>query len=427
MNRKFFVLTCVFLTLLIIVFSCKKKTTTENNPPNKPSAPLFTSGENLIGDNITFQVLASDPDGDSISARFNWGDGDTSSWGNFIPSGDTITRQHSFHTKGTFFIKAQVKDINEETSDWSEPDSIVIQDSAWTLVWTCATPSAPWSPREEHSAVVFDNKMWVLGGFELPQHEKNDIWFSADGVNWSCATESAQWSGRGEHASVVYDDKIWVLGGYGGGLRNDVWYSSDGVNWTCATGSAGWSFRKDPASVVFDGKIWILGGGGATNYKNDVWFSADGMNWTCATETAEWCPRFHQASVVFDNNIWVLGGSTDTYNGDTNDIWYSSDGQNWRCATQRADFSASSDIPVIVFNGKVWEMGIGVYDSSGHWPSKYAVWYSRDTKLKHWQCLTDSAPWSGIGNIASVVYDNKIWILGGNQTVWYGEIVHGKR
>ena len=82
---------------------------------------------------------------------------------------------------------------------------------------------------------------------------------------WQCATENAGWSGRYGHTSVVFDNKMWVLGG---GYKNDVWYSSDGINWVCATENAGWSPRDDHTSVVFDNKMWVLGGG----YKNDVWY-----------------------------------------------------------------------------------------------------------------------------------------------------------
>ena len=56
------------------------------------------------------------------------------------------------------------------------------------------------------------------------------------------ATAGADWSARLYHKSVVYDNKMWVIGGgTSGGYGNDVWYSTNGVNWTQATASAGWS------------------------------------------------------------------------------------------------------------------------------------------------------------------------------------------
>jgi hypothetical protein len=78
--------------------------------------------------------------------------------------------------------------------------------------------------------VVFDGKMWVLGGdriFEGPSIAYNDVWCSSDGVNWTESDNNADWSARGGHASVVHDGKMWVLGG---GDKNDVWYTPSLAN-----------------------------------------------------------------------------------------------------------------------------------------------------------------------------------------------------
>ncbi len=48
-----------------------------------------------------------------------------------------------------------------------------------------------------------------------------DVWYSTNGVNWTCANESATWFPRFRHTSVVFDNKIWVLGGDN---KKDVWY-----------------------------------------------------------------------------------------------------------------------------------------------------------------------------------------------------------
>ncbi|MFA7162277.1 MAG: hypothetical protein WC083_06880, partial [Candidatus Methanomethylophilaceae archaeon] len=47
-------------------------------------------------------------------------------------------------------------------------------------------------------------------------------------------------SARSDHQALVYDGKMWVLGG---SSRNDVWCSTDGESWTQVTSSAGWSAR----------------------------------------------------------------------------------------------------------------------------------------------------------------------------------------
>lgn len=113
------------------------------------------------------------------------------------------------------------------------------------LVWSQATSAAPWSGRRLHTAVPFDGRMWVIGGFSGSPN--NDVWHSADGAVWTAATTAASWARRHGHTSVVFDGRMWLLGGRNdsGQPQSDVRYSTNGANWTTATGSA-----PDRKSVV---------------------------------------------------------------------------------------------------------------------------------------------------------------------------------
>jgi hypothetical protein len=95
-------------------------------------------------------------------------------------------------------------------------------------------------------------------------------------MQWTQATDSAGWSARAGQA-VVFDNKMWMLGGVGNGdtLKNDVWYSINGIDWILATDSAGWSKRAGHASEVFDNKMWVLGGVNEQGWKIDVWDKLD--------------------------------------------------------------------------------------------------------------------------------------------------------
>lgn len=288
---------------------------------------------------------------------------------------------------------------------------------ATTMNWTCATDSAGWSERAGHTSVVFDNKMWVLGGFNVPS--KNDVWYSTDGANWTCATDSANWSGRYLHTVVVFNGKMWVLGGTNiddsASFFNDVWYSTDGVNWTCATDSAGWSVRYGHTSVVFDNKMWVLGGiNPQTVFNNDVWYSADGVNWTQATTAAGWSERAGHTSVVFDNKIWVFAGDCV---GGCNDVWYSTNGTNWTRTTADAGWSKRYGHTSIVFDNKMCVLGgrgLGIV-----WYND--AWYSTDGI--NWTQATASSGWSNRNCHTSVAFDNKIWIIGGGpDTLWYNDV-----
>jgi hypothetical protein len=235
--------------------------------------------------------------------------------------------------------------------------------------WTQATANAGWSARSLPTSVVFDNKMWVMGGVDGSGYSKRDVWYSSDGVNWTQATANAQWLARHGHTSVVFDNKMWVIGGNAAGYRNDVWYSTDGVNWIQATANAGWLARYSHTSVVFDNKMWVMGGVDMRNYRNDVWFSTDGVNWTQATANAQWSARYLHTSVVFDNKMLVLGGEVS--GGKRNDVWFSTNGVNWIQATANAGWSSRYGHTSVVFDNKMWVM------SGDDGSYKRDVWYSR--------------------------------------------------
>jgi|GEM_PF-1969443 len=285
----------------------------------------------------------------------------------------------SVSTKSGILVSCYNPDTNELSEAYTDGSGVFnlgsLREGHWTITVNYyentpgyndyqATANAGWSARECHTSVVFDGKMWVLGGYD-GEGLKKDVWYSTDGVNWTQATANAGWSARATHTSVVFDGKMWVIGGED---KKDVWYSTDGVNWTQATANAGWSTRFYHTSVVFDGKMWVIGGIDEEGDKNDVWYSTDGVNWTQATANAGWSARECHTSVVFDGKMWVLGGYAG-YPIYKKDVWYSTDGVNWTQATANAGWSARATHTSVVFDGKMWV--IGGQDGS----YKNDVWY----------------------------------------------------
>ncbi len=181
-------------------------------------------------------------------------------------------------------------------------------------------------------AFVFKDKMWVAD-FE------GVLFSSPDGKSWSVETNEAPWRGRLSAGSVVFNDKIWIMGGVKDGeFLNDIWSSSDGVHWKLEMSEAPWSKRQiHHTPVVLDGKMWLLGGGAlGPEYHpffawNDVWCSSDGTHWERVLEHAPWVPRIWGSSAVYLDRMWVIGGfrSAPTWEN-LGDVWYSSDGVDWR-------------------------------------------------------------------------------------------------
>ncbi len=96
-----------------------------NLPPNQPPAP--EGPDSGLGDTTyTFYASTTDPEEDSISYQFDWGDGNLSYWTGFNKSGDTVSMQHFWNSSGIYSIRVHAKDINNAESDWSAEHQIHI-------------------------------------------------------------------------------------------------------------------------------------------------------------------------------------------------------------------------------------------------------------------------------------------------------------
>ena len=118
-KNKFLVLLWVGLALSFIA-NCKRE-----RPPNTPIEPSGP-GSGDVNVSYTFSSSATDPDGDNVAIRFDWGDGTYSNWSSFVSSGTPVSMTHSWSNPGTYYVKAQAKDVHGATSNWSTGHQIVI-------------------------------------------------------------------------------------------------------------------------------------------------------------------------------------------------------------------------------------------------------------------------------------------------------------
>jgi hypothetical protein len=247
--------------------------------------------------------------------------------------------------------------------------------------WTEATASAPFGERWGVGAVVFNNKMWVIGGLTLNGFA-NDVWSSTNGATWTEVTAAAPFAGREFFGCVVYNNLIWVIGGDNtegigpssgtGCALSDIWNSPDGVNWTLVGQFP--SPRTGASCVVFNGAMWVIAGGNSypdpnePGYSevislNDSWSSTDGVNWTEVTDDAGFSDRCYAAAQVFNNQIWLLGGTGSSYllcvagAGVDDDVWVSSDGANWTETYPTLPFGERFGAESYVFNNSFWVVG----------------------------------------------------------------------
>lgn len=297
--------------------------------------------------------------------------------------------------------------------------------------WVCVTENAGWRPRDSSGEVVFHDKLWLLGGwFDSFAAPPRDVWSSADGKQWTLATPEAPWKHSDLPMTVVFRDRMWMMGGWfngrlpGHSASNEVWESVDGANWSQVSSNAGWSPRLAGATVEFRGRIWLLGGtedyyfGDDRSLKDDVWSSSDGKEWRLETAHAGWTPRAYHTAVVHAGKIWLLGGGNyvPKYHA-KNDVWSSADGVHWEQVTEHAPWHERIWFSSVVYRDRIWVMGGWSNNPSRNWCD---VWHSADGK--DWQSMESPITWKARHEHSAYVLHDKIWIAGGHAQPLSNEV-----
>ncbi len=80
-------------------------------------------------------------------------------------------------------------------------------------------------------------------------------------VRWTKVTDQAGWRPRDSQGELVFQDRMWILGGWYDSFTSpprDVWSSADGKSWTRSTDSAPWKHSDLPMSIAFGGRMWMM-------------------------------------------------------------------------------------------------------------------------------------------------------------------------
>jgi len=297
--------------------------------------------------------------------------------------------------------------------------------------WVRVTERAEWQARDSQGEVVFGDRLWIFGGwFDSFQAPPRDVWSSRDGKRWELVTPNAPWKHSDLPMTLAFRDRIWLMGGWyngrlpGHSASNEVWHSTDGAHWQQATASAGWTPRIAAGLVEFQGKMWLLGGtenyyfGDDASLKNDVWSSVDGVHWECVTASAPWRPRAYHQAAVLNGRIYLFGGGNyvPAYRA-FNDVWSSADGVTWVEETAEAPWAARLWFSSVVYRDRIWILGGWSNNPSRNWRD---VWTSRDGK--NWKELRAENPWKERHEHSAFVFQDAIWIAGGHAQPLSSEV-----
>ncbi len=321
------------------------------------------------------------------------------------------------------------------------------------LEFTLLQPDVHIEPRSGHASVVFNDAIWVFGGYNPNARGDRsaylaDVWYTEDGSTWIKVTDSAPWKGRRGHQVVVCNDVLYLLGGYRvyrengvtyGGAANDVWRSVDGISWEEIKPNSYKTRVTHPAILMNED---VRG--------TDLYNPADDI---------DWYPRLDHTVAVYDIDgagpglevMALFGGYAkewmpylnDGNNDETRkyfaDFWVSEDGESWvqqepmtlgganveifgkytAGRASAAHFIHDSELYVI--GGTSW---FNFQDTSAGFvvPGWDRVW--RRSTAAAWNVLgpNDSA-YIERKDHEIVAYDNAYWILPGCKPAavqWYG-------
>jgi len=204
---------------------------------------------------------------------------------------------------------------------------------------------------------------------------------------------------------LAFGDELWMTG------QTLAYSSPDGLTWD-EHGKTDWGERIYHSVVYFHGKLWMYGGleYQARTFLNDIWSSSDGRTWQ-KVGTAAWPARGGQTMVVFQGQLWLFGGadhvasdrSTDRF---LHDVWVSADGLAWTEVTGAAPWSARETPGVVVFDDQLYLIG---------GQGQADVW--RSSNGADWTLVTADAGWPSRYGSARAVFDGKLWVFGG----WIGQ------
>jgi hypothetical protein len=160
---------------------------------------------------------------------------------------------------------------------WSSPDGVA---------WTKTIPmTGLWKPRGligNHATHL--GRMWIVAGgiYDDPAFPRGkmyvDTWSTADGASWIKENEDPPFPPRYYHSIAEFDDRLWVLGGFNDyGNLADNWYTYDGSNWYPSTDPnivarhAGTVWVKDATTMFWGSGNAMYVNGNTEKWIADMW------------------------------------------------------------------------------------------------------------------------------------------------------------
>lgn len=170
--------------------------------------------------------------------------------------------------------------------------------------------------------VNFADKLWMLGGkvSDSAQADFNDdIYSSLDGVTWVKESDTSNIPVRSQAQIFVFNNKLWLYGGFDemDTIKADLWSSADGINWQLEVDVA----QKMNSTPYVLRRLQIMPAGSelyafehteantnsvTESTSSPVWVSTNGVDWsnTMDVNRAFFSPLYDGSA------LYLFGGET---------------------------------------------------------------------------------------------------------------------
>jgi N-acetylneuraminic acid mutarotase len=263
-------------------------------PDGKPAKDIWCSEDainwKMVSDTLNFEGGTAIVFQDKIwlinaNGKTNWSSPDGINWkkeSSNIDWAEYGTSSAVFQNKIWLTGGADVYNTYLANGELNPDRRVEWKNEVWSsadgIYWKKENTDSCFTIRSHHSMAVYGDKLWILCGQSGPN--KNDIWNSTDGRNWKLVSE-APFRARHVCETVVFENQLWIIGGFGFNdnmypiLLDDVWNTSDGKNWKQVTISSPFGPLMEHKAFVFNNMIWVVGGqcGKFPDQvaRNDIW------------------------------------------------------------------------------------------------------------------------------------------------------------
>jgi hypothetical protein len=173
-----------------------------------------------------------------------------------------------------------------------------------------------------------------------------------------------------------------------------------GYEWSSITNAANYPQGYNYPVYVFGD--WMV----ALN--NGAWLSKDGKKWTKTGLPDSGLNSAYQKFVQFNGAIYALGALTGDYENFSisTKILRTKDFEKWETVAEKSNLPQRVFYGTVLFDNKIWMLG--GYDGKRYLND---VWNSADGV--HWNLVAKNAPWSPRTASVLTVFKGELWLLGG--------------